>query len=173
MQEVAKHFNITIQGMTDFVKKHLEEINSDGEHAAIRAGKWTFDESAVKKLEEMRGWGIAGVMEAVESQKVKDLEIMVDNLQTALLAAQQDTIKALQRVADAETERRLLSETSIKEKEEIAVLRERTSLQAEQIQELEQLKDERDKLEESIVELVRINDELKLKLRPWWKRLFD
>lgn len=173
MQEVAKHFNVSIQGMTDYVKKHLEEINSDGEHAAIRAGKWMFDESAVKRLEEMRGWGISGVMEAVEGQKVKDLEIMVDNLQTALLASQQETNKALKQVAESERERRLLSEAAIAEKEELAILRERTASQAARLQEIEQLRKDKDELETAIVELVRKNDELERKLRPFWKRLFD
>lgn len=173
MQEIAKHFNVSIQGMTDYVKKHLDEINVDGEHASIKAGKWMFDESAVRRLEEMRGWGIAGVMEAVESQKVKDLEIMVDNLQTALLGAQQETNKALKAVAEAERERRLLAEASISEKEELAILRERTALQADRLNELEQLKKDKDELETAVVELVRRNDELERKLRPWWKRLFE
>lgn len=173
MQEIAKHFNVSIQGMTDYVKKHLQEINVDGEHASIKAGKWMFDEFAVRRLEEMRGWGISGVMEAVESQKVKDLEVMVDNLQTALLVAQQDTNKALKQVADAERERRLLAESAIAEKEELAVLRERTESQATRLQELEQLRKDKDELETAIVELVRKNDELERRLRPWWKRLFD
>lgn len=173
MQEIAKHFNVSIQGMTDYVKKHLQEINADGEHASIKAGKWMFDESAVKRLEEMRGWGIAGVMEAVESQKIKELEILVDNLQTALLASQQETNKALKQVAEAERERRLLAEEAISEKEELAILRERTASQSEFLKELKQLRKDKDDLETAVVEMLRENDDLKRRLKPWWKRLFE
>ena len=88
MKELAGHFGVSIQTMTEYVKRHLDEINADGSHAALRAGKWAFDAEAVRKLEELRGFGIAGVMEAVESKKVKDLEVTVDNLQVALLHAQ-------------------------------------------------------------------------------------
>lgn len=173
MKELAGHFGVAIPTLHEYVKNHLNEINVDGEHAAQRAGKWIFDSVAVKRLEELRGFGIAGVLEELESQKIKDRDIMIANLQTALLTAQQDTINALQRVAESESERRLLSEASIKEKEELAILRERTASQEARLQELEQLRKDKDELEIAVVELVRKNDELERKLRPFWKRLFD
>ena len=39
-----------------YVKKHLDEINVDGEHAIVHRGKWHFDEIAIARLEQMRGY---------------------------------------------------------------------------------------------------------------------
>lgn len=138
MKEIAGHFGVSIQTMTEYVKRHLDEINADGSHAALRAGKWAFDAEAVRKMEELRGFGIAGVMEAVESQKVKDLEVTVDNLQVALLHAQEDAKEAYQQVANAERERRLLAEAQMDQAAELATLRERTTAQQDEIRRLRQ-----------------------------------
>lgn len=152
MKELAGHFGVSIQTMTEYVKRHLDEINADGSHAALRAGKWAFDAEAVQKLEELRGFGIAGVMEAVESKKVKDLEITVDNLQVALLHAQEDAKTAYQQVADAERERRLLAEAQADQVAELATLRERTAAQTEKLSaqqdEIQRLRQEADQLRE-------------------------
>lgn len=138
MKEVAGHFGVSVQTMTEYVKRHLDEINATGNHAALRAGKWAFDAKAVQKMEELRGFGISGVMEAVESKKVKNLEVTVDNLQVALLHAQEEAKTAYQQVADAERERRLLAETQTDQAAELATLRERTTAQQKEIQELRQ-----------------------------------
>lgn len=152
MKEIAGHFGVSIQTMTEYVKRHLDEINADGSHAALRAGRWAFDAEAIRKLEELRGFGIAGVMEAVESKKVKDLEITVDNLQVALLHAQEDAKTAYQQVADAERERRLLAEAQADQVAELATLRERTAAQTEKLSaqqdEIQRLRQEADQLRE-------------------------
>lgn len=51
MKEVAGHFGVSVQTMTEYVKRHLDEINATGNHAALRAGKWAFDAEAVQKME--------------------------------------------------------------------------------------------------------------------------
>lgn len=180
MKELAGHFGVSIQTMTEYVKRHLDEINADGSHAALRAGKWAFDAEAVRKLEELRGFGIAGVMEAVESKKVKDLEITVDNLQVALLHAQEDAKAAYQQVADAERERRLLAEAQADQVAELATLRERTAAQTEKLSvkdeqiaaqqdEIRRLRQEADQLREEAKR--HQEDQSRLAHASLWQRL--
>lgn len=173
MKELAGHFGVSIQTMTEYVKRHLDEINADGSHAALRAGKWAFDAEAVRKLEELRGFGIAGVMEAVESKKVRDLEIMVDNLQVALLHAQEDAKTAYQQVADAERERRLLAEAQADQVAELATLRERAAAQIEKLSaqqdEIQRLRQEADQLREEVKR--HQEDQSRLAHASLWQRL--
>lgn len=173
MKELAGHFGVSIQTMTEYVKRHLDEINADGSHAALRAGKWAFDAEAVRKLEELRGFGIAGVMEAVESKKVRDLEIMVDNLQVALLHAQEDAKTAYQQVADAERERRLLAEARSDQVAELATLRERAAAQIEKLSaqqdEIQRLRQEADQLREEVKR--HQEDQSRLAHASLWQRL--
>ena len=37
LKETAAHFGISIQAMSDYVNKHITEINTDGEHAVLLA----------------------------------------------------------------------------------------------------------------------------------------
>lgn len=56
LKDTADHFGVSVQAISDYVKKHLEEINSDGEHAVLHRGKWHFDDIAIARLEQMRGY---------------------------------------------------------------------------------------------------------------------
>lgn len=56
LKDTALHFGVSIQAISDYVKKHLEEINVDGEHAVLHRGKWHFDDIAIARLEQMRGY---------------------------------------------------------------------------------------------------------------------
>ena len=123
LKDVSTHFGVSIQAMAKYIGRHLEEINFDGEHVKKCNGKWLFDEVAIKKIEALKGFGIAGVIEEVENEKIKELKILVDNLQTALLNAQNNEIVALKKLAENEKERRLIAEKTEKEKEELVELR--------------------------------------------------
>ena len=56
LKDTALHFGVSVQAISDYVKKHLDEINSDGVHAALHRGKWHFDNIAISRLEQMRGY---------------------------------------------------------------------------------------------------------------------
>lgn len=56
LKDTAYHFGVSVQAISDYVKKHLDEINSDGEHAVLHRGKWHFDDTAIARLEKMRGY---------------------------------------------------------------------------------------------------------------------
>ena len=56
-RDLMDRYNIkTRQGIIQFVKKHLDEINHDGEeHATMQKGEWAFDTEAVRILDQLRG----------------------------------------------------------------------------------------------------------------------
>ena len=56
LKETANHFGVSIQAMSDYVKKHIAEINTDGEHAVLHRGRWHFDNIAISRMEQMRGY---------------------------------------------------------------------------------------------------------------------
>lgn len=161
MKEISGHFGVTVQTMTEYVKKHLDVLNKDGEHAAMKAGRWVFDAVAVERLEDLRGWGTGGVMEEVESKKLKQAAELIRDLQNQLVqasietkAAQNEKAATWQKYAETQKEMRLLSENTLKEREELATLRERTSHQTqkmdEQQKEIEAQKQEIKKLREQL-----------------------
>ena len=134
MQDLCDRYRVGTSAMTDYVKRHIDEINRDNVHARLARGAWSFDETAVQRLDHLRGFGVAGVIEAVESKEIRELKILIDNLQTALLRAQQQTIDAVQQVADSERERRLLTERQSDQATELATLRERSDAQQRDIE---------------------------------------
>lgn len=150
LREVSGHFNVTVQTMLEYVKKHKAEINYDGEHAKKANGKWIFDDIAIKRIEKLKGFGVAGVMEVVESDKVKDLKILVDNLQTALLTAQNEALQATKQLAESEKERRLLAESRINEVEELATLREKIKAMEKDYKSLLEINHNNEKITKSI-----------------------
>ena len=56
-RDLMDRYNIkTRQGIIQFVKKHLDEINHDGEeHATLQKGEWAFATEAVRILDQLRG----------------------------------------------------------------------------------------------------------------------
>lgn len=131
MTDLCDRYRVKKSAMTAYLQRHLHEINVDGQHAYMARGCWSFDEVAVKRIDKLRGFGVANVIEKVESDEIKSLKITVDNLQTSLLKAQQQTTLALERAAEAEKEHRLLAERTKADAAELATLRERTKNQKE------------------------------------------
>ena len=131
MTDLCDRYRVKKSAMTAYLQRHLAEINVDGQHAYMARGCWSFDEVAVKRIDKLRGFGVANVIEKVESDEIKNLKITIDNLQTSLLKAQQQATLALERVAQAEKERCLLVERTKEEATELATLRERTKNQKE------------------------------------------
>ena len=93
-------YNIkTRQGIIQFVKKHLDEINHDGEeHATMQKGEWAFDTEAVRILDQLRGLHDQATITELESEKVSNAQQESHNLRILLLKAQQDLNTAQQQV---------------------------------------------------------------------------
>ena len=55
LKETAESFGVSGQALLEYVKKHLDELNDEGEHVfQTRSGKWQFDEVAISRLTELR-----------------------------------------------------------------------------------------------------------------------
>ena len=54
LSEVAKQFEVSVPAMLGYVRRNLDEINSDGQHAYKYKGDWQFDEVAVERITKMR-----------------------------------------------------------------------------------------------------------------------
>lgn len=70
-RDLMDRYNIkTRQGIIQFVKKHLDEINHDGEeHATMQKGEWAFDTEAVRILDQLRGLHDQATITELESEK--------------------------------------------------------------------------------------------------------
>ena len=166
IQDLCGRYRVGTSAMTDYVKRHISEINSDGSHARLARGVWSFDELAIQRLDQLRGFGVAGVIEAVENKEIKELKVLTGNLQAALLHAQQQAVDALQRVADSERERRLLVECQQNQAAELATLRERNTAQQRDMErmtvDLMRANRERERLRDALDRMARA---------PLWQRL--
>ena len=68
--------------MSDYINKHLQDINSDGEHATIHRGKWFIDNIAIKRLEELRGFNDGTGLPLTNSPAmIDDFRFIISNLQ--------------------------------------------------------------------------------------------
>ena len=99
-RDLMDRYNIkTRQGIIQFVKKHLDEINHDGEeHATMQKGEWAFDTEAVRILDQLRGLHDQATITELESEKVSNAQQESHNLRILLLKAQQDLNTAQQQV---------------------------------------------------------------------------
>lgn len=185
-KDLMDRYNIkTRQGIIQFVKKHLDEINHDGqEHATIQKGEWSFDTEAVRILDQLRGLHDQATITELESEKVSNAQQESHNLRILLLKTQQDLNTAQQQVITLQqsliAKQHELSEVQVKalesqqNKDQAAALQgevdrlkeEGLTIEAEQkeLQEkLSSVEAERDRLRQQLMEANN---------RPWWKKLF-
>ena len=169
-------YNIkTRQGIIQFVKKHLDEINHDGEeHATMQKGEWAFDTEAVRILDQLRGLHDQATITELESEKVSNAQQESHNLRILLLKAQQDLNTAQQNLIAKQNE---LSEVKVK-----ALEAQQNKDQADALQsELDRLKkegsiieDEHKQLQETLATVQAERDSLRQQLaekdnRHWWE----
>lgn len=172
IQDLMEHFGwSTPQAALKYVKTHLREINRDGKHAYQAGGKWQFDSKAVERLEELRGYGIADVMEKVESKRNTELAATVTNLQTRLTAAmleldetRKETIATKDKLVAAMEENTknavkataLEGQIALKEQENKALLDALNAARTENLNLLQRFKSMQEEFEEK-------------QARKWWK----
>lgn len=94
-KDLMDRYNIkTRQGIIQFVKKHLDEINHDGEeHATIQKGEWSFDTEAVRVLDQLRGLHDQATITELESEKVSNAQQESHNLRILLLKPSRISIR--------------------------------------------------------------------------------
>ena len=107
----------TPQVMLLWVKNHLAEINTDGEHAKKEGKSWLFDEIAVHRIIELRGDAIPAraERETKEQAELKRAQILltktqqnVIELQSKVLEDAQHIIKLTEGKAQAEAQTQIL-----------------------------------------------------------------
>ena len=176
-------YNIkTRQGIIQFVKKHLDEINHDGEeHAIMQKGEWAFDTEAVRILDQLRGLHDQATITELESEKVSNAQQESHNLRILLLKAQQDLNTAQQQVITLQqnliAKQNELSEVKVK-----ALEAQQNKDQADALQsELDRLKkegsiieDEHKQLQETLATVQAERDSLRQQLAEkdnhhWWE----
>lgn len=182
-RDLMDRYNIkTRQGIIQFVKKHLDEINHDGEeHATMQKGEWAFDTEAVRILDQLRGLHDQATITELESEKVSNAQQESHNLRILLLKAQQDLNTAQQQVITLQqnliAKQNELSEVKVK-----ALKAQQNKDQADALQsELDRLKkegsiieDEHKQLQETLATVQAERDSLRQQLaekdnRHWWE----
>ena len=94
VNDLMKRYKVSSQAIRKFVRIHLSEINEGGiEHAKQTADGWIFDAEAVERIDRLRGIDKVAIIEEIESEKIKELENEIRNLQKALMMAQSEIIK--------------------------------------------------------------------------------
>lgn len=119
VDEIMKRYGLTTsQGATRLIRAYLDRLNADGEHAVRRSTGWELDETAIRRLDEIRGLTRSEALQNLESAEIRDLTATVNSLQAALLQAQNTTARAQQQVLQAQA-------AVIQEKERAMALQER------------------------------------------------
>ncbi len=90
IKELANRYKITIQGIGKFVRKNLNKINKDGEHA----NGWIFDEEAVHIIDSLREVDRVAIIEEIESEKIEELKQEIDSLKNMLMMTQSQLIES-------------------------------------------------------------------------------
>lgn len=133
----------TRQGIIQFIKKHLDEINHDGiEHATMQKGEWAFDTEAVRIIDELRGLHDQATITELENEKVSDAQQESHNLRILLLKAQQELTTAQQQVI-------VLQKNLIEKQNELAAVQVKALEAKESKDQAKSLQEELEKLKQT------------------------
>ena len=70
--DLMARYNMTRQGVQQFLTRHLSELNTQGvEHAAKVKGDWIIDSTALERLDAMRGYNDSVVLASEVKQLTK------------------------------------------------------------------------------------------------------
>lgn len=91
--DLATRCGISKAACLRFVQRHLDEINSDGQHASQTGSKkeWQFDDAAVRIIDQLRGSGIS-VINGADNNRVVELLEEASTLKTVIAKLQQQLL---------------------------------------------------------------------------------
>ena len=84
--DLMNRYNMTRQGVQQFLTRHLSELNTQGvEHAAKVKGDWIIDSTALERLDAMRGYNDSVVLasEVKQLSKIEELQQQIIELKEA------------------------------------------------------------------------------------------
>ena len=84
--DLMARYNMTRQGVQQFLTRHLAELNTEGiEHVAKIKGDWVIDSTALERLDAMRGYNDSVVLasEVKQLSKIEELQQQIIELKEA------------------------------------------------------------------------------------------
>lgn len=84
--DLMNRYNMTRQGVQQFLTRHLAELNTEGiEHVAKIKGDWVIDSTALERLDNMRGYNDSVVLasEVKQLSKIEELQQQIIELKEA------------------------------------------------------------------------------------------
>lgn len=170
--DLATRCGISKAACLRFVQRHLDEINSDGQHASQTGSKkeWQFDDAAVRIIDQLRGSGIS-VINGADNNRVVELLEEASTLKTVIAKLQQQLL-------DERAARVALLEEQKESVRLLATAQASTEALTGRIDDLQQRADqaeqERDELRQKAeTERHRLQLELqKERDKSWWDKLW-
>lgn len=87
LTDLMERYNKTRQALQQYITAHLNELNSDGDHVKKVKGDWIIDATAVKKIDEMRGYQDSLELADIVSKQSREADLLaeISTLKTAML----------------------------------------------------------------------------------------
>lgn len=132
LTDLMQRYGRTRQALQQYIVAHLDELNADSEHVKKIKGDWIIDATAVKKIDEMRGYQDSLELADIVSKRSRETELLaeISTLKTAMLQ-----IKDQYQREKEELYKQLLAEKDRAHAAELLQLQSRT-----QLEQLEQAK---------------------------------
>lgn len=124
VNELMNRYNIeTAQGMARIIRTHLDQLNVDKEQHARKIGKeWDLDETAIRRLDAIRGLTRSEAIQNLENAEIRSLTEEVKNLNIALLHAQNEALEAHKQVQQAQEQVLQAQAAVLQEKDRIITM---------------------------------------------------
>jgi methyl-accepting chemotaxis protein len=87
LTDLMQRYGRTRQALQQYIVAHLDELNADSEHVKKIKGDWIIDATAVKKIDEMRGYQDSLELADIVSKRSRETELLaeISTLKTAML----------------------------------------------------------------------------------------
>lgn len=92
-KELARRYGLSDQAVRKFIRQHLADLNSDGEHVRRTKVGWTVDDVGLQRLDDLRGYRELAVEAVVEPNELDELREENRQLMKMLLASQAEVIR--------------------------------------------------------------------------------
>lgn len=87
LTDLMQRYGRTRQALQQYIVAHQAELNADGEHIKKIKGDWIIDATAVKKIDEMRGYQDSLELADIVSKRSREVDLLaeISTLKTAML----------------------------------------------------------------------------------------
>lgn len=87
LTDLMQRYGRTRQALQQYIVAHFDELNADSEHIKKIKGDWIIDATAVKKIDEMRGYQDSLELANLVSKRSREADLLaeISTLKTAML----------------------------------------------------------------------------------------